>query len=229
MPSTTPLTDAINALTTYSNTVTGASDTTLSDAVATLAAGYGGGGGGISVNGIATGTEPSGAIEITSATIVGNAFANNSAITSVHSSCPNLGGYAFQYCSALKTAVFTNLNNASNGDIPQQGLSYCALEKVDISGSRTIQANAMRNNANLTVLILRKTAAVVNLQNTAAFTSTPFASDGTGGTLYVPNALKSSYQSANNWSTILGYANNSIQAIEGSIYETQYADGTPIE
>ena len=47
MPSTTPLTDAINALTTYSNTVTGASDTTLSDAVATLAAGYGGGGGGL--------------------------------------------------------------------------------------------------------------------------------------------------------------------------------------
>ena len=41
----TPLTDAINALTTYSNTVTGASDTTLSEAVATLAAGYGGGGG----------------------------------------------------------------------------------------------------------------------------------------------------------------------------------------
>ena len=45
MPSTTPLTDAINALTTYANTVTSASDTTLSDAVATLAAGYGGGGG----------------------------------------------------------------------------------------------------------------------------------------------------------------------------------------
>ena len=40
----TPLTDAINALTTYANTVTSASDTTLSDAVATLAAGYGGGG-----------------------------------------------------------------------------------------------------------------------------------------------------------------------------------------
>lgn len=42
----TPLTDAINALTTYANSVTGASDTTLSDAVDTLAAGYGGGGGG---------------------------------------------------------------------------------------------------------------------------------------------------------------------------------------
>lgn len=39
-----PLTDGINALTAYANTVTGASDQTLSEAVATLAAGYGSGG-----------------------------------------------------------------------------------------------------------------------------------------------------------------------------------------
>ena len=45
----TPLTDGINALTTYVNEVTGASDTTLSDAVHTLASGYGGGGGTVSV------------------------------------------------------------------------------------------------------------------------------------------------------------------------------------
>lgn len=44
MPTETPLTDEINALTTYANTVTGESDTCLSDAVATLADGYGGGG-----------------------------------------------------------------------------------------------------------------------------------------------------------------------------------------
>lgn len=44
MPTTTPLTDAIQALTTYANETTGASDATLSEAVATLAAGYGGGG-----------------------------------------------------------------------------------------------------------------------------------------------------------------------------------------
>lgn len=43
MPST-PLTDAIVALTTYANTVTGESDTTLSAAVDSLAAGYGQGG-----------------------------------------------------------------------------------------------------------------------------------------------------------------------------------------
>lgn len=40
----TPLTDRINALTAYSNQKTGASDTTLSDAVTRLVAGYGGGG-----------------------------------------------------------------------------------------------------------------------------------------------------------------------------------------
>lgn len=43
----TPLTDSINALTTYANEVTGASDTTLSDAVYTLASGYGQGGGSV--------------------------------------------------------------------------------------------------------------------------------------------------------------------------------------
>lgn len=43
--STTPLTDAINALTTYANETTGASDTTLSEAVTTLVSGYGGGSG----------------------------------------------------------------------------------------------------------------------------------------------------------------------------------------
>lgn len=40
----TPLTDGINALTTYANEVTGESDTNLSDAVHTLASGYGQGG-----------------------------------------------------------------------------------------------------------------------------------------------------------------------------------------
>ena len=41
-----PLTDKINALTAYANEVTGESDTTLSEAVHTLADGYGQGGGG---------------------------------------------------------------------------------------------------------------------------------------------------------------------------------------
>ena len=53
----TPLTDAIQALTTYANETTGASDTTLSEAVGTLVAGYGGGGGGNIISGSYTPTE----------------------------------------------------------------------------------------------------------------------------------------------------------------------------
>lgn len=43
----TPLTDAINALTTYANGITGKSDTNLPDAVRSLAEGYGGGSSGL--------------------------------------------------------------------------------------------------------------------------------------------------------------------------------------
>lgn len=55
MSSTTPLTDAINALTTYANEITGKSDETLSDAVESLVDGYGGGGGIRKVTGTITG------------------------------------------------------------------------------------------------------------------------------------------------------------------------------
>ena len=111
----------------------------------------------------------------------------------------------FQNCSALE-AVDTNQIDSNNG----------------------LQGYCFQNCSALKVLILRNANNIAKLGNTNSFTGTPLASGGTGGTIYVPSALISSYQAATNWSTILGYANNSIQAIEGSIYENQYADGTPI-
>jgi len=79
----------------------------------------------------------------------------------------------------------------------------------------------------LRTIILRRNA-ICSISNANVLNATPFKSGSTGGTLYVPQALISSYQSATNWSTILGYENNQILPIEGSIYETQYADGTPV-
>ena len=75
--STTPLTDAINALTTYANTVTGQNDPDLSTAVATLASGYGGGG-----------SAPTGFIEETTYTVESDITASNNSVTMLETICP---------------------------------------------------------------------------------------------------------------------------------------------
>lgn len=99
---------------------------------------------------------------------------------------------------------------------------------TNTSGEQQINGQSLEKNSSLNTLIIRSTNYIIKLANINAFTGTPFASGGTGGTLYVPQSLISNYESATNWSTILGYANNSIEAIEGSYYETHYADGTTI-
>lgn len=116
----------------------------------------------------------------------------------------------------------TFMNNSVFQDCP-------LLTTVDILNSNhKIENAAFKNAASMTVLVIRRTGTICPLDSTAAFDGTPFASSGAGGTLYVPSALKSTYQGATNWSTLLGYANNSIETIEGSYYETHYADGTVI-
>ena len=86
------------------------------------------------------------------------------------------------------------------------------------------------SNANsCDTIILRKTDGVVSLANTSNTMGGKWYSNGTGGTLYVPFALISEYQTATNWSVFMGYPNNHIEAIEGSQYEHYYADGTPVE
>ena len=122
----TPLTDAINALTTYSNTVTGASDTTLSEAVATLASGYGGGG--WTADGIATGNEPYGAIVIDSASgLVENAFNangymnNGTGITSL--TLTNATEVPTGFCSNCRKLITANLPKVTK--INGSAFNYC--------------------------------------------------------------------------------------------------------
>ena len=70
----------------------------------------------------------------------------------------------------------------------------------------------------MTTLVLRNDT-VVTLANINAFQGTPFASGGTGGTVYVPAALIESYQTATNWSTLYASGTCNFAAIEGSEYE----------
>lgn len=161
-------------------------------------------------------------------------------------SCPNLtliGWQMFTDCTSCTVFYLPNATNINRGglsncnsctnlvlpkctNIDDYGISSTSLKKLDVLGG-SFKVNSMNGCSVMDVLIIRRDT-ITTLNNISAFNNTPFASGKSGGTLYVPQALISSYQSATNWSTILGYANNQILPIEGSIYETQYADGSPI-
>lgn len=88
-------------------------------------------------------------------------------------------------------------------------------------GSDCFYNNAAQPAGTVTpILILRRTAGVVTAGNGDAING---VSD-----VYVPSALISSYTSASNWSTKISGGSITLHAIEGSIYENAYADGTPI-
>jgi hypothetical protein len=102
-----------------------------------------------------------------------------------------IGSYAFSECSAL-TSV--NLQNATS--IRNRAFNGCRV---------------------LTTLILRGST-VCTLDSTSLY-NTPFASNGAGGTVYVPQALIESYQTATNWSALYAAGTCNFVAIEGSEYE----------
>ena len=118
-------------------------------------------------------------------------------------------------CTALKTIKIPNLNTT----FPIQGAKGCTnLEFADIGNASQIIANAFNGCTKFNTLVIRRTS-VCSLQNINAFSGTCFASGGSGGTIYVPSNLISSYQTASNWSTIHGYGTVTWVALEGSDYE----------
>lgn len=125
------------------------------------------------------------------------------------------GGSVFNRCSKL-TSV--NLPLLTTAGVVFLG-SCPLLESVDFPVLTSIQASFFEHCHALNAVILRKSDAVCTLSNINAFVDTPFASNGSGGTLYVPQSMISQYEQATNWSVILAYTNNQILPIEGSPYE----------
>lgn len=152
-------------------------------------------------------------------------FAYRSEITKL--TCPNYN------TTANITDIFRGMTKLQYLIIPKCARLYtqsCAnnpqMLAVDCKASY-LGSLCFMNSTRMAVLVVRSTS-VASLNSTNAFNGSPFASGHSGGTLYVPQALIETYQNATNWATILAYTNNQIMPIEGSIYETQYADGTPI-
>ena len=113
---------------------------------------------------------------------------------------------------ALTSSISTVFGSATAAYACQQ------LEFCDIGSTTGIGANAFANCLALDTLVIRKTT-LCTLSNVSAFTNTPLGSGGTGGTVYVPSALISTYQTATNWSTLYSGGTITFAAIEGSDYD----------
>lgn len=93
------------------------------------------------------------------------------------------------------------------------------LQVIDIGYTSALAANAFTNCYALSTLVLRKTDSVCSI-TTTSLNNTPMSGYGGGtGTVYVPSALISSYQTATNWSTLYNNGTVNFVAIEGSQYE----------
>lgn len=140
----------IQNLITAANNVTGESDTTLTDAVQTLIDGYGQGGGGISVDDLATNSAPSGAVTLSSSvTQIGDYAFAAKPVTSVSGSWVTaIGGNAFinSQITEINSTMFPSLTTFAISAL--EGMPQ--LKRVYLTGAAQYLKNLyiMRNNNN---------------------------------------------------------------------------------
>lgn len=117
-------------------------------------------------------------------------------------------------------ATIISLPRATGGGWSNTFINCSNLEIVDLGSSTSIGTTQFANCSNLEKLVLRTTRSqLCTLSNVNAFDGTPFALDGDGGTIYVPENLIESYKIATNWSTLYDAEVVDFQKIEGTIYE----------
>ena len=132
----------------------------------------------------------------------------------------NISTEAFAGCTNLEVIVIPN----SVTDIGTSAFSGCtSLKKVEAGKPTVVSGNCFKNCTSLETLVLRKTGTIASLTNVNAFEGL----NGKAVDVYVPSALVSSYENGTNWVNVTG-ASLTFKAIEGSYYETHYADGTVI-
>lgn len=139
------------------------------------------------------------------------------------------------------TKITTCISGAGTSSIsqlrPLGKYETAGLTTVDLtfSTSAGLSGEMFSGQSNFVTLILREEV-IYPMYGVSAFGGTPFASGGSGGTIYIPKALYDhlgdgtalDYKAATNWSTIDGYGTITWVQIEGSQYDGYYADGTAI-
>lgn len=124
---------------------------------------------------------------------------------------------AFYHCVDLENVSLQNVQDiGTNAFFQCTSLSHLVFPKL-----QRIRGSAFAQCTSLTVLVLRYNG-VCTLDNENAFGYTPFASTGSGGTVYVPNAYLNDYKADTVWNRLYdnGNGNLAFAAIEGSAYDT---------
>lgn len=235
----------IQSLVAAANTATGESDANLTDAVQTLVDGYGQGG--ATVDDLCRDAWPSGDITLTVCPTRAQAFSFCKKIQKVTAtySTGRPGMNVFQGSSItefvginvaqIETSMFFQCGSLVKVTAPKSNFyNYQAfggstkLEVVDL-GSGAINRGAVFINCYKLQTMILRSSSLCALGGSNDLQNTPFRGyGGLTGTLYVPAALVQQYKEATNWSALYNNGTMDVQPIEGSIYETQYADGTPI-
>lgn len=144
--------------------------------------------------------------------------------------------YMFRNCTSLNKLALPKAGTWAPSYFDAMFAYGCSnLEVVDVSQVTGLSSNTFNGCAKLKTIIMRHTG-VVSAGNVNCFNSSPFASGGSGGDIYIPKSLydhlgdgtANDYKAASNWSTIDGYGTITWHAIEGSYYETHYGDDTLI-
>lgn len=139
-------------------------------------------------------------------------YFNSSAFTGASSWPSQLVSASFP--NAIADALYTAFGSTTANNACKL-LAFC-----DIGSIASIVANAFANCYALQTLVLRKSDSICTLANVSAFTNTPMSGyNSLTGTVYVPQALISTYQTATNWSTLYNAGTVTFAAIEGSEYE----------
>ncbi len=194
-------------------------------------------GGGLALDDIANGTEPSGAIEVGANNILSFAFKGRVNITRVKmlSITNNINNNAFDGCTSITIAIIKKTsNNIRSGASILAGCTSLITVDADMLGQWGQYLFSGCSNFN--TLIIRNTTPATLWGGVGVFNNTPFANGGAGGTIYIPESLynhlgdggASDYKAATNWSTLDSYGTVTWAKIEGSAYDGYYADGTPI-
>lgn len=149
-------------------------------------------------------------------TINGSSFLGCSYLVNVNlPKVTSIASSAFNQCARL-----TNINIPEVTSVLSNAFYSCSsLIELDFHKLTSIATQSFSGSGSLETIIIR-TNSMATLDNIDAFNGTRFAAGGSGGTIYVPQSLKSTYEANATWAALLALnANNQILAIEGSPYE----------